>query len=191
MHRAVLVLVGLVPATALAQSTTEGDPVAGGVRIGATMSSWIGSGDASPHLGLALAGFVSLRVTPRFAVQPELLIQDKGADFLDPSGEPADEALVFVEPLVLARYDRPLTELASLYGVAGPGLAILVDSKRTPREDLRAIDLVMHAGIGVDLYTPRHYVSFDLRGGLGLLDLRSDDRRARAWSLDLMAGVTL
>jgi hypothetical protein len=185
------VLAVALPAVARAQSTTPEEPVAGGVRVGATVSSWIGSGDASPHLGMALAAFVSVRLTPRLALQPELVVHDKGADFTDASGAAADEALLFFEPTALVRYDVPLTELASLYGVAGPALALLADSKRTPRQELRRVDVTLNVGLGIDLYTPRHYVSFDLRGGLGLLDLRQDARRARAWTIDLLAGVTL
>jgi hypothetical protein len=179
------------PVAASAQSTSLAAPLAGGIRAGAAVSSWIGSGDATPHLGMALGGFVSIRLTPAFALQPELLLHDKGADFRDASGEAADEALLFAESMLLARLDRPLGELVSLYGVAGPGLAVLVDSKRTPREELRPIDLTLTVGAGVDLYTAKHYVSVDARGGLGLLDLRDDDRRARAWVAELLVGVTL
>jgi hypothetical protein len=186
-----LAVVAASPSAASAQSTSVAKPVAGGVRAGAAMSSWIGSGDAKPHLGMALGGFVSVRMTPALALQPELVLHDKGADFRDASGEAADEALLFAEAMLLGRVDRPLGELASLYGVAGPGLALLVDSKRTPREEMRPIDLTFTIGAGVDLYTEHHYVSVDARGGIGALDLRDDDRRARAWVGELLVGVTL
>jgi hypothetical protein len=176
---------------ARAQSTSPEDPVAGGVRLGVTVSSWVGSGDAEPHLGMALAGFVGVRLTRALALQPELVLHDKGADFVDAAGQAADEALLFLEPTALVRYDVPLGELVSLYGVAGPGLALLMDSKRTPREELRAFDLTVNGGLGVDLYTPRRYVSVDLRGGIGVLDLTDGGRRARAWVVELFAGVEL
>jgi hypothetical protein len=177
---------------AAAQSISAEVPVVGGVRAGVAMSSWIGTGEASPHLGLALGGFVALRLTPRLALQPELLLHDRGADFTDPSGAAADEALLYAEPLALVRVDRPLGELVALVAVAGPGLALLVDSKRTPRDELRAFDVTLHAGVGLELYTPSRWFTVDLRGGLGARDLLEDDRRrARAWSLELLGGVTL
>jgi hypothetical protein len=181
----------MVPLAARGQATTLDHPVAGGVRAGVTTSSWIGSGDASLHVGLALAGFVSVRLTPRFAIQPELVMHDKGADFRDAAGMVADEALLVLELPVLARLDQPLGELVSLYGVAGPGISYLVDSKRTPRQDLAPIDVTLTVGLGVDLYTPTHYLSIDLRTGIGLIDLRDDPRSARAFFVELLGGVTL
>jgi len=188
----VLVVVGWSPAMARAQAATVGDPWAGGVRIGAGVSSWLGTADDSMHLGAALGGFVTHRRTRHLALQGELLLHDKGADFRDASGQAADEALLYLEAPLLIRYDQEVGELVSIYGVAGPGLAFLVDSKRTERGDLRAFDLTATAGLGVDLYTPSRYLSIDLRVGLGLLDIFGDDaRRARPLLTSLLFGVEL
>lgn len=177
---------------AAGQAATIDHPWAGGVRVGAGVSSWLGTTGDSLHLGAALGGFVTHRIRPGLAIQSELIIHDKGADFVDASGQPADQALLYAELPVFARYDVPLGELVSVYGLAGPGLAILIDSKRLDRDQLRPFDVTVTAGLGVDLYTPARYVSFDVRAGLGLIDALSDgDRSARPLVVTALAGVEL
>ena len=173
-----------------AQSTTGEDRVAGGVKAGVNGSAWVGR-SSDLHLGLALGGFVDYRVQGAWAVQAELAMVDKGADFTGPTGETEDEALIYLELPVFGRYDIPLTELATLYGLAGPGVALLVDSKRTRRGDLRRVDVTGAAGIGVDLYTPQHYISVELRASMGVLDILDDRRRARNFMTGVWVGVTL
>ena len=180
------------PRPASAQAATLEEPLAGGVHAGAGASMWLGAAGDSAHLGAALGGFVTYPLTAALAVQGELSLVDTGADFEDAAGADRREALLYLDLPALARYDLPLTELASLYGVAGPGLALLIDSKLTPRRELRPVDLTATAGIGIDLYTPRHHVSFDLRGRLGLLDAVDDERRtARSLLFLVLAGITL
>jgi hypothetical protein len=180
------------PGEARGQAATMEEPLAAGLHAGIGASRWLGTAGDSVHLGGALGAFVTYRLTPALALQVELSMLDKGAGFVDASGGDASEALLYLELPVLARFDLPLTELASLYGVAGPGAALLVDSKRTPRADLRPVDLTAAAGIGIDLYTPRHHLSFDLRATAGLLDAASSDpRSARSLLILLLAGVTL
>ena len=183
------------PGAARGQAATLEEPLAGGLHAGAGASRWLGTPDGSTHLGAALGAFVTYRLTAAWAVQVELSMIDKGADLVDVTGADASEALLYLELPVLARYDlplTPLTELVSLHGVVGPGLALLIDSRRTPRGQLRPVDLTATAGLGVDLYTPRHVVSIDLRAGLGALDAASGDgRTAHHLLFLLLAGVTL
>jgi outer membrane protein with beta-barrel domain len=188
----VLVALAIAPAVARAQSTTCEHPIAGGIQGGLNASTWAGADDASIHLGALLGGFATFHLIDRLALQAEIALSDKGADFEDASGEKVREALLYLELPVMARYDLPLGGPVTLHGLAGPGLAILTDSKRTPREDLRPLDLTMTADVGVDLAAPSHLVSFDLRLGFGLLDAVDDrSRKARAMVVAILGGVTL
>ncbi len=181
-----------LPSAARAQSTSCQHPIAGGVQGGVNASTWAGADDASVHLGALLGGFATFHLVDRLALQVELSLSDKGADLEDASGETAKEALLYLEAPVLARYDLPLGELFTLHGLAGPGLAYLTDSKRTPRDELRPIDLTMTAGVGADLAAPSHHLSLDLRFGVGVVDAVEDGaRKARAVVVTVLGGVTL
>ncbi len=187
----VVALVAL-DAPARAQSTSCEHPIAGGIQGGMNASTWMGADDASIHLGALFGGFATFHLIDRLALQVELALSDKGADFEDASGDKVKEALLYLEAPVLARYDLPLGGPVTLHGVAGPGLAWLTDSKRTPREDLRPIDLTLTAGVGVDLAARSHQVGFDLRLGVGVIDAVDDGaRKARAMVVTLLGGVTL
>lgn len=188
-----LVLVGATAAGARAQpSTSCQDPIAGGIHGGMNASTWVGADGAAIHLGALFGGFATFHLTGRFKLQVELLLSDKGADFEDASGDKVKEALLYLEAPVLARYDLPLADAVTLHGLAGPGLAWLTDSKRTPRGDLRPLDLTLTSGVGVDLAAPSHHVSIDLRLGVGLIDAVDDEaRKARAVVVTVLGGVTL
>ncbi len=179
-------------ARARAQSTSCEHPIAGGIQGGMNASTWVGTDDASIHLGALFGGFATFHLIDRLALQLELVLSDKGADFEDASGDEVVEALLYLEAPVLARYDLPLSGPVILHGVAGPGLAWLTESKRTPTGDLRPLDVTLTTGVGVDLDAPSHHVSFDLRFGVGLVDAVDDGaRKARAVVVTVLGGVTL
>ena len=185
-------LVAAAPTAAHAQPISCQHPIAGGIQGGMNASSWLGTDGDRIHLGAWLGGFAVFRLAHRLALQVELALSDKGADFEDASGDRIKEALLYLEAPVLARYDLPLAGRFSLHGLAGPGLAYLTDSKRTPRGDLRPVDLTVTAGAGVDLAVPSHQLSLDLRLGFGLVDAVDDRaRKARAVVVTLLGGVTL
>lgn len=187
-----LIATAMAPAAARAQTTSCEHPIAGGIQGGMNASTWIGTDDASIHLGAMLGGFATFHLVSRLALQVELALSDKGASLEDASGDEVKEALLYLEAPVLARYDLPLAGPLTLHAVGGPGLAYLTDSKRTPRDALRPIDLTFTTGVGVDLDAPSHHVSMDLRLGLGLVDAVDDRaRRARAMVVTLLGGVTL
>ncbi len=188
----VLVVMLGVPAAARAQSTSCEHPIAGGIHGGMNASTWVGADDASIHLGALLGGFATFHLVDRLALQVELSLSDKGADFEDAAGDKVKEALLYLEAPVMARYDLPLAGPVTLHGLAGPGLAYLTDSKRTPRDDLRPIDLTVTAGVGADLDAPSHHISLDLRLGFGVVDAVDDGaRKARAMVVTVLGGVTL
>jgi hypothetical protein len=185
-------LAATAPGAARAQTTSCQDPIAGGIQGGMNASTWVGAEGASLHLGALLGGFATFHLVDRLALQVELALSDKGASFEDASGEAVEEALLYLEAPVLARYDLPLARPVTLHAVAGPGLAWLTDSKRTPREELRPLDLTVTSGVGVDLHAPSHHISIDLRFGVGVVDAASDRaRKARAMVVTLLGGVTL
>lgn len=188
-----LVLVGATSAGARAQpSTSCQDPIAGGIHGGMNASTWVGADDAAIHLGAQFGGFATFHLRDRLKLQVELVLSDKGADFEDASGGEVKEALLYLEAPVMARYDLPLADAVTLHGLAGPGLAWLTDSKRTPKGDLRPLDLTLTSGVGVDLAASSHHLSIDLRLAVGLIDAVDDEaRRARALVVTVLGGVTL
>jgi len=189
---ALVVALAAAAAPARAQSTSCEKPIAGGIQGGMNASTWVGADDASVHLGALLGGFATFHLIDRLALQVELALSDKGADFEDASGDKVKEALLYLEAPVMARYDLPLGGPVTLHGVAGPGLAYLTDSKRTPRGDLRPLDVTFTTGVGADLAAPSHHVSLDLRLGFGVIDAVDDRaRKARAMVVTLLGGVTL
>jgi hypothetical protein len=189
---AAVMVVGLPAGAARAQTTSCEHPIAGGIQGGMNASTWVGADDASIHLGALLGGFATFHLVDRLALQVELALSDKGADFEDAAGEKVKEALLYLEAPVMARYDLPLAGPVTLHGLAGPGLAYLTDSKRTPRSDLRPIDLTVTAGIGGDLDAPSHHISLDLRLGFGVVDAAEDGaRKARAMVVAILVGVSL
>ena len=173
-------------------STSCQEPIAGGIHGGMNASTWAGADDASIRLGALLGGFATFHLVDRFKLQIELALSDKGAAVDDASGDKAKESLLYLEAPVLARYDLPLAGAVTLHGLAGPGLAWLTDSKRTPREDLRPLDLTLTSGVGVDLAASSHHISMDLRFAVGLVDAVDDEaRKARAVVVTVLGGVTL
>jgi hypothetical protein len=195
-----LILVAAVAASlaapvgaARAQPSTSCErPIAGGIHGGMNASTWAGADGASIHLGALFGGFATFHLVDRLALQVELALSDKGADFEDPSGDRVKEALLYLEAPVLARYDLPLHGPVTLHGVAGPGLAWLTDSKRTPRADLRPLDFTLTTGVGADLAASSHHISIDVRFALGLVDAVDDQaRKARAMVVTVLGGVTL
>lgn len=189
---AIAAAIALPAGAARAQSTSCEHPIAGGIQGGMNASTWAGAEQASIHLGALLGGFATFHLAGRLALQVELALSDKGADFEDAAGEKVKEALLYLEAPVLARYDLPLPGPVSLHGLVGPGLAYLTDSKRTPREELRPIDVTLTAGAGAELAAPSHRVSLDLRVGVGAIDAIDDGaRKARAVVVTVLGGVTL
>lgn len=192
--RLTAVLVSFLAASGSARAddvVSDGDLV-GGVQAGISASSWVGTPKDSMHLGALLGGFARYRFTPALSVQVELAMQDKGADFQTEGGTDANEALLYLELPLLGRFDLPLTPVLALHAVAGPAPALLIDSKLTPRDEMRAFDIAAHGGAGVDIQvTSARAVSVDLRGSIGLFDAADDPRKARVLAVALLAGVTL
>ncbi|HUS67296.1 MAG TPA: outer membrane beta-barrel protein [Kofleriaceae bacterium] len=183
---------GMAARAARADDTVSSDTLVGGVQAGISASSWIGETDDTTHLGALLGGFARYRFTPQLSAQVELAMHDAGADFETDAGSSVDEALLYLELPLLGRFDLALSPMLSLHGVAGVAPALLMDSKQTPRDEMRAFDLQAHGGVGVDIQVTRaRAVSADLRASFGMLDAADDDRKARTLAVTLLAGVTL
>ena len=195
MPSRVLLLAALLTAAhgaAHADNTMSGQTVQGGVQAGISASNWIGESDDTTHLGAVLGGFGRYRFAPQLSAQAELVMHDMGADFESEGGMDLNEALLYLELPLLGRFDLALSPMLSLHAVAGVAPALLVDSKRTPRDDMRAFDLQAHGGLGTDIQvTKARTVSAELRATFGMLDAADDDRKARGMAVSLLAGVTL
>jgi hypothetical protein len=180
------------PRAARADDVVSSGALVGGVQAGISASSWVGTKKDTVHLGALLGGFARYRFTPQLSAQVELAMQDKGADFEGQSGDSIDEALLYLELPLLGRYDLALTPTLGMHGLVGFAPAYLMDSKQTPREDLRSFDIAAHAGVGTDIQvTKARSVSIDLRASMGLLDAADDARKAKVLAFALLAGVTL
>ena len=197
MRRTVLLVAALSTGlvahrAARADDTVSNDTLVGGVQAGISASSWIGETDDTTHLGAVLGGFARYRFTPQLSAQAELAMHDMGADFETDAGANVDEALLDLELPLLGRFDLALSPMLTLHGVAGVAPALLMDSKQTPREDMRAFDLQAQGGVGTDIQvTKARAVSAELRASFGLLDAADDDRKARTLAVSILAGVTL
>lgn len=170
----------------------EGPRIRGGFEGGVAGGKWRQADGAANHIGLALGTFLVIPLTGPLSLQPELLMIEKGADFevLDMA---ADEALLYVELVVAARYDLPLSDTLKLFGFAGPGFAYAIDSKRSPKDDLTRFDISLTTGVGVDVDLAKHDILVNLRVDYGFLNQldRDNGDKARNRTVSLMAGVTL
>jgi opacity protein-like surface antigen len=181
-----------VERTVEAPAATSGGKIRGGFKGGVGGGTWLQADGAKTHLGLALGAFMVIPLADPLSLQPELLMMEKGADFIVLDMD-ADEGLLYVELLVPARYDVSLSDSLSLFGFAGPALSYAIDSKLSPKSDLRRWDVSVTGGVGVDVDLAKHDILVDLRVDAGLLNQldRPGGDKARNLTLALMAGVTL
>ena len=187
------------PTADTATVVADGEPVSNKLTIGlkggvnAGTQSGSGAADPSMHFGMCLGAFAVYALGPSLAVHGELLMTDKGADYVDSLGNDADEALLYVELPVFARYNMALGERLTAFGFGGPSVAYLIDSKFTMKGDLSPLDISVAAGVGVDISAGKRIIAVDLRFSQGLLnalDNGSDDT-LRNRLVSLYAGVTL
>lgn len=163
----------------------------GGVNAGTQSGS--GATDPSMHLGMCLGIFVTYELSNALSVHGEVLMTDKGADYTDMIGNDANEAILYVELPVFARYDLSLGGRLTAFGFGGPSLAYIVDSKHTMKDRLNPIDVAVAAGAGLDIDVGERVIEVDVRFSQGLLNVLDDgsDDTIRNRLISLYAGVTL
>jgi hypothetical protein len=166
---------------------TLGTQTGRGARIGAI-------DDKLVHQGIALGGFATYRFAGGLAVQPELYLFEKGVDFDNPSRmRPQIEGLIYLELPVMGRYDLPLSDMFHLYGLAGPSIGYLVDSKLRDKSELKSFDFGVQAAIGADVKLGSHLAAIEVRAGQGFLqtlDLEINQGKAHNRFIAFLLGFT-
>ncbi len=201
----IFLLVGAVEATA--------QPVQLGVKGALAFATWPRIQDAlvstgsnyepDYRIGPVLGGFGTIPLTSWFAVQPELLLVQKGVSLEGPSVNPVwfSAKITYLEVPIVARLGPPTRAETRWYAVAGPAFGVRVhgrvergtDNTRQPADAktwLRSGDLGLVAGTGAQWH--RWLVEWRITQGLiranqRLPDLRRDVRNR---AVALMVGVT-
>jgi len=135
-----------------------------GVKAGLNLSSLTGDvEDAKSLVGFQVGGFAEIKLTDKFAIQPEVLFSTQGAKFDDIEGD-YDAKLNYINVPVLAKYF--VTEAFTVE--AGPQIGFLVSAK-VDGEDLKdaykSVDFGFNFGAG---YNFTENLSLGLRYTLGL-----------------------
>ncbi len=166
-----------------------------GVKVGVNATTLAGSGadDPSVHLSLGLGAFYNRELIPELRIAAELLMTEKGADFQDVTGGDANEGFLYLQLPVFARYDLPLASRVRVFGFGGPAAGYVIDSKLTPKKDLKRFDVSAIAGAGVEIDPGSHRITVDVRAEVGFLNQldREEGGIARNRGLSLFAGVSM
>lgn len=206
MHRigvAALAFCAVLVSVAPAQKTT-----AFGVMAGGTFSKFGGADvqDAKTHVGFAAGGFVTLGLSPSFALQPELLFVQKGAkDESDPNLT-ATIKLSYLEMPLLAKFRLPAKgnggqisphaygggaiafRLGCRIKVASGSTSLSSDCEDDPDTEVKKTDFSLIFGLGVDIGRAMIDARYDL--GLSTLDGSSEHNDVKNRTFYLLAGWT-
>ncbi|CAM2906394.1 porin family protein [Flavobacterium frigoris] len=174
----------LTVAAVLAFAFSNAQTTKFGIKGGLNVSNFSGDvEDNSALVGFNVGGFVEIKVSDKFAVQPELLFSTQGAknEFTEPGGYKVDSKLTlgYINVPVMLKYYA--AEKFSLE--AGPQIGFLVSAKSkaditdggttvTVKEDskdqFKSIDFGMNFGAGYDF---TENLSAGLRYNLGLSNI--------------------
>jgi Outer membrane protein beta-barrel domain len=169
-----LLVVALCAMPAMSQDETTGGN-AKGFKLGVNLATFGGSdaGDASSRIGFAFGGFMTFELSPKFAIQPEVLYSMKGAKYKDPAG---DVTLKFdyIEIPILATILVP----SASGGVtprfyAGPNIGFKISSKASSDggsvdvEGVKSTDFGLTVGAGLGFGGEKGFL-LDARYTLGL-----------------------
>ena len=138
-----------------------------GVKAGLNLSTLTGDAeDAKSLVGFQVGGFAEIKLTDKFAIQPEVLFSTQGAKF-DGFGGDYKTELNYINVPVLAKYF--ITEAFSVE--AGPQIGFLVSAKEEG-EDIKdftkSVDFGFNLGAG---YNFTENLSVGLRYNLGLSNI--------------------
>lgn len=183
----VTILVLALAACAGAQEVVKGI-TAKGVKLGFNISNYTntGIGVFSTRAGFGFGGFVTYSLSPRFAVQPELMYMQKGTEygFFGSLTWSAD----YLEVPILAKYSFPTKGKFKPSFFAGPALALLLSSNVEAEYqgetflDISVKDGMKSADVGIVLgggfaYQLRTFaLTFDIRYTWGLVNFIDADK---------------
>lgn len=186
----------------------------GGFKIGVNMVELQEEGGDLPDFGRRLrfvgGGFLTFRVSPRFAIQPELLISQKGGEFdRQLAGQTATTVfdLSYWELPLLARFHLFQHRNSRTHVVLGPAFGFNRDATVELRvggatvnqsdlgEAVENVDVGLMAGLGIELRQGGWGLLADLRYTHGTSNVFSSDfdpdADARNRSLSALFGVVI
>lgn len=198
------------PISTAVQPETATSALAFGIRAGLAQSEFYGESvaNATPGADVTAGAFLSFRLHPQLALQPEVLFTRKRAQ-VDHSrvfdlAKDARYTLGFIDVPVLLKASMRVQEGPRPYLTAGPyvGFRVYERAKSDYNRDLanldfddvfRAWDYGITTGIGVAGITGRQMMTLDVRYAVGLTSLFSDadrpDFRTRGFTFSVGVGL--
>lgn len=181
----------------------------GGIKLGLASTTLRGSDSENPGslTGLVVGASFVRELTPSIGIQPEILINAKGAEDSE-GGTAAKLRIRYVSIPVLVRVQSGNLE-AQLrpFAIAGPTVGFKTGCKVTIKEsgitseggcddfefDVKSLDYGVVFGIGTDYSSPRALLSVDLRYDMSVTTIDSGSPAAdvRNRGLVLMAGFRI
>ncbi len=145
-----------------------------GIKAGLNLSNVTGDVDgASTKVGFQAGGLVEIKVSDKFAVQPELLYSLQGAK-VDEEGTEVDFNLSYLNIPVMAKY--LVSDKFSLE--AGPQVGFLMSAKAKAegasvdvKDAFESIDFGLNIGAG---YDATENINIGVRYGFGLSNIAKD-----------------
>ena len=183
MKHLMLIAAGLMVVTTLAaQRTTTEFGIKGGVNIANLKIDGLGDGDS--RTGFHVGGLAHIHVTPKFAVQPEIMFSTQGRRETI-AGNKYETNLSYINIPVLAQYMTG----SGFRLQTGPQLGILVDAEagldEGPETDVgdnyKTPDISWVFGVS---YLTDSRIGFDARYNLGLSNINdagTRDIKNRVW----------
>lgn len=145
-----------------------------GVKGGLNVANFSGDVDGNSALvGFHVGGFAEIKISEKFAVQPELLFSTQGAKFNE-AGTDVNFNLSYLNIPVMAKY-----YVADKFSLeAGPQIGFLTNAKAKAgsekvdiKDDFESIDFGVNFGAGYDF---TENLSAGLRYNLGLSNIAKD-----------------
>jgi len=188
-------------AKASADTSLQSGTWINGVKLGLAVSTLGGdtNSEISSQQGSAVAYFFSYRLGGGLAIQPEVMVTQRGAldSTYNESGRDADLLYTYIDLPILGRYNFQIMEGVGAYGFAGPMLSINIDSSRLVGTSARDwdsetsnIDFGATAGIGFDYLIKNGVgVTVDARYTMGFLDTDALDDNTSLTNRSFIATV--
>lgn len=153
--------------------------------------------------------FLNFQLAPAIAIQPELLLTERGADVT--TGNVRDEISInYFEVPVLLKFRLPLAnDIIFPHILLGPNFAFRTDldfkstdtqsgvNLEANTDDIKKSDISGLVGAGVDIQTPGNGVFFTIDGryGFGFSDINDNDNavslKHRAWTFAVGVGFRI
>jgi hypothetical protein len=201
--RAIVLAMAVVTLAAASASADSGGVAGKGLKFGVNSADLTGAGvepGLGPQVGFTAGAFVTLGLTDRFFVQPEILYTEKGAES-ESRPNPYEYRFAYIEVPVMFKVTLASRGAAFRpYIYAGPFVGAKVSARvetyldRRQEEaneanlpSVRGIDAGFAVGVGADLKAGPGRVLVDLRYGKSLVNAltTADKVRHRVFSISL------